>query len=69
MEPQEEEAVVLDLKRQLEDEDLNPEQKVLLLNNGLNSESHTCLSLPSVSLCLLGLQITTNIFLIHLLFT
>ncbi|XP_045906660.1 IQ calmodulin-binding motif-containing protein 1 [Micropterus dolomieu] len=36
MEPQEEEAVVLDLKRQLEDEDLNPEQKVLLLNNGLN---------------------------------
>ncbi|XP_044043602.1 IQ calmodulin-binding motif-containing protein 1 [Siniperca chuatsi] len=33
---EEEEAVVLELKRQLEDEDLNLEQKVSLLNNGLN---------------------------------
>ncbi|XP_070786942.1 IQ calmodulin-binding motif-containing protein 1-like [Enoplosus armatus] len=37
MEPEEEEeAVVSELKRQLEDEDLNPEHKVSLLNNGLN---------------------------------
>ncbi|KAE8278551.1 IQ calmodulin-binding motif-containing protein 1 [Larimichthys crocea] len=35
MEPEEEEAV-MELKRQLEDEDLNLEQKVSLLNHGLN---------------------------------
>ncbi|XP_071335780.1 IQ calmodulin-binding motif-containing protein 1-like isoform X2 [Trachinotus anak] len=31
-----EEAVVLELKKQLEDEDLSPEQKLSLLNNGIN---------------------------------
>ncbi|XP_027147628.1 IQ calmodulin-binding motif-containing protein 1-like [Larimichthys crocea] len=38
MEPEEEEAeeAVMELKRQLEDEDLNLEQKVSLLNHGLN---------------------------------
>ncbi|KAF1371543.1 hypothetical protein PFLUV_G00269440 [Perca fluviatilis] len=37
MEPLEE-AVVTELKRQLEDEDLDPEQKLSLLNNTLNSQ-------------------------------
>lgn len=47
MEPREEqeEFPVLDLKRQLEDEDLKVEQKFILLNDGLTSEtshpSHT----------------------------
>ncbi|XP_076579480.1 IQ calmodulin-binding motif-containing protein 1 [Chaetodon auriga] len=36
MEPMEEDAVVSELKRQLEDEELNLEQRVSLLNNGLN---------------------------------
>uniref|UniRef100_A0A3B4XL19 IQ motif containing B1 n=1 Tax=Seriola lalandi dorsalis TaxID=1841481 RepID=A0A3B4XL19_SERLL len=31
-----EEAVVSELKKQLQDEDLNPEQKINLLNNGIN---------------------------------
>lgn len=67
-----EEAVVSELKRQLEDEDLNLEQKVSLLNDGLNSETTTiipvCLSVSvtclstlhtissSVFLCLLAVQ-------------
>lgn len=34
----EEESVVSELKKQLEDENLNLEQKVSLLNDGLNSE-------------------------------
>lgn len=49
MEPVEEEAVVSELKRQLEDEDLNLEQKVSLLNDGLNSETTTIIP---VCLCL-----------------
>lgn len=49
MEPVEEEAVVSELKRQLEDEDLSLEQKVSLLNDGLNSE--TTAIIP-VCLCL-----------------
>ncbi|KAM8904902.1 IQ calmodulin-binding motif-containing protein 1 isoform 2-T2 [Spinachia spinachia] len=36
MELVQEEALVSELKRKLEDEDLNPEQKVLLLNDALN---------------------------------
>lgn len=32
------EAVVSELKKQLEDKDLNPEQKLVLLNSSLNSE-------------------------------
>ena len=36
---EEEEALISELKRQLEDEDLNPEQKLHLLNNGLDSET------------------------------
>ncbi len=45
MEPvEEEEAVVVELKRRLEDEDLNPEQRVSLLNNGLNSETTTSIT-------------------------
>lgn len=50
MEPVEEEAVVSELKRQLEDVDLDPEQKVSLLNNGLNSE--TTISITPVCLSL-----------------
>lgn len=49
MELVEEEAVVLELKRQLENEDLNLEQKVSLLNDGLNSEKTTIIP---VCLCL-----------------
>lgn len=37
----EEETVVSELKRQLEDENLDLEQKVSLLNDGLNSETIT----------------------------
>lgn len=33
------EALVSELKKQLEDENLNAEQKINLLNNGLNSET------------------------------
>ncbi|XP_033471776.2 IQ calmodulin-binding motif-containing protein 1 [Epinephelus lanceolatus] len=36
MEEEEEEAVVAELRRQLEDEERSPEQKVILLNHGLN---------------------------------
>ncbi|XP_070711955.1 IQ calmodulin-binding motif-containing protein 1-like [Pempheris klunzingeri] len=36
MEPGEEEAVVSELKRRLEDRDLDPEERVSLLNHGLN---------------------------------
>lgn len=36
---EEEEAVVSELRRQLEDEELNPEQKISLLNDALNSET------------------------------
>lgn len=39
MELVQEEALVAELKRKLEDEDLKPEQKVLLLNDALNSET------------------------------
>ena len=35
----EEDAVVSELKRRLENEHLNPEQKVGVLNTGLNSET------------------------------
>ncbi|XP_034534986.1 IQ calmodulin-binding motif-containing protein 1 [Notolabrus celidotus] len=41
MEPQEDEAMVLELKRQVEDEDLNLEQRVSLLNSGLNKVLNT----------------------------
>lgn len=50
-EGEEEEAMVSELRRRLEDEELNPEQKISLLNDSLNSEtiSHhirlTCLCL------------------------
>lgn len=47
MELVEEEALVLGLKSKLEEEDLNLEQKVSLLNDGLNSETT-----PTTLVCL-----------------
>lgn len=38
-EGEEEEALVSELRRRLENEELNPEQKISLLNDGLNSET------------------------------
>lgn len=59
---EEEEAVVSELRRQLENEELNPEQKISLLNDGLNSEtiSHH-IRLTSVSLSCLFHKFTSDI--------
>lgn len=54
MKPEEEEeeaAELMELKRQLEDENLSPERKINLLNNTLNSETPVCL-FTCLSVCL-----------------
>lgn len=45
---EEEEAVVSELKERLEAGDLNPEQKLNLLNTGINSETATSVTTVTV---------------------
>ncbi|KAM9334335.1 IQ calmodulin-binding motif-containing protein 1 [Symphorus nematophorus] len=55
-----EDAVVSELKTQLEDEDLNPEQKLVLLNNGLNSETTGISPVPDLSQALNAAALQTD---------